>query len=56
MLGADATGGFVMFEIGDTQGAAVSALLRDAGFVHIGVARDLSGRDRVVWVIGERHG
>jgi release factor glutamine methyltransferase len=41
-------GGFVMFEIGDTQAAAVSSLLRDAGFAGVAVTRDLSGRDRVV--------
>lgn len=41
-------GGFVMFEIGDTQGPAVSSLLRDAGFADVEVVRDLSGRDRVV--------
>lgn len=43
-----APGGFVMFEIGDTQGAAVSTLLRDAGFAEVEVAPDLSGRDRIV--------
>jgi release factor glutamine methyltransferase len=47
-----AADGFVMFEIGDTQGSAVSSLLRDAGFARIEVVRDLSGRDRVV--IGAR--
>lgn len=41
-------GGFVMFEIGDTQSAAVSGMLHDAGLVCIEVTRDLSGRDRVV--------
>jgi release factor glutamine methyltransferase len=40
--------GFVMFETGDTQGPAVSSLLRDAGFAKTGVVQDLSGRDRVV--------
>jgi release factor glutamine methyltransferase len=43
-----APGGFMMFEIGDTQGEAVTSMLRDAGFAHTEVARDLSGRDRVV--------
>lgn len=42
------TGGFVMFEIGDTQGPAVSNLLRDGGFGTIEVLKDYAGRDRVV--------
>ncbi|HXV14790.1 MAG TPA: peptide chain release factor N(5)-glutamine methyltransferase [Candidatus Krumholzibacteria bacterium] len=41
--------GFVMFEIGDTQAAAVSALLQSAGFAGVGVDQDLAGCDRVVW-------
>jgi release factor glutamine methyltransferase len=41
-------GGFVMFEIGDTQAAAVSALLRDAGFGTVEVIMDYAGCDRVV--------
>ncbi|HEX6790237.1 MAG TPA: peptide chain release factor N(5)-glutamine methyltransferase [Candidatus Krumholzibacteria bacterium] len=41
-------GGFVMFEIGDTQGPAVGELLRSAGFGGVEVIQDLSGRDRVV--------
>jgi release factor glutamine methyltransferase len=43
-----ASGGFVMFEIGNTQADAVSALLRGTGFANVEVSRDLSGRDRVV--------
>jgi release factor glutamine methyltransferase len=43
-----AAGGFVMFEIGDTQAAAVSALLLEAGFPRVEITQDLSGRDRVV--------
>lgn len=43
-----APGGFVMFEIGDTQAAAVSAMLQDTGLARIEVIQDLSGRDRVV--------
>ena len=43
-----AADGFVMFEIGDTQGAAVSSMLRETGFAGVDVAKDLSGRDRVV--------
>lgn len=41
-------GGLVAFEIGYDQAAAVSGLLRVAGFVSIEVIRDLGGRDRVV--------
>jgi len=40
--------GFVMFEIGDMQAAAVSALLRAAGFAAVEVAKDYAGSDRVV--------
>lgn len=40
--------GFVMFEIGNTQAAAVSALLRGAGFADVEVAQDYAGHDRVV--------
>jgi release factor glutamine methyltransferase len=43
-----ATGGFAMFEIGDRQGAAVSSLLRGAGFGSIDVFKDYAARDRVV--------
>lgn len=43
-----APGGFVMFEIGDTQAAAVMELVRDAGFAKVFIIQDLSGRDRVV--------
>lgn len=41
-------GAFVMVEIGDTQGTAVSALFEAAGFSGIRVIKDLAGRDRVV--------
>lgn len=41
-------GGRVLLEIGPTQGAAVSEMLRDAGFAEIGLKRDLDGRARVV--------
>jgi len=41
-------GGRVVMEIGPTQAAAVSALLREAGLTLISVHRDLDGRDRVV--------
>jgi release factor glutamine methyltransferase len=43
-----ATGGMVMFEIGDTQADAVMEMLRGAGFAKVFVIQDLSGRDRVV--------
>lgn len=57
MLGARlASGGFVMFEIGDTQAAAVSAILADAGFARVHVVKDLSGRDRVVTARQETDG
>ena len=54
LFGHLAPGGVVMFEIGDTQGAAVIALLREAGFVDGSVTPDLSGRDRVVTAYRER--
>ncbi len=41
-------GGRVLFEIGPTQGAAVSELLAAQGFERIEIRRDLDGRDRVV--------
>jgi release factor glutamine methyltransferase len=41
-------GGFVAFEIGDTQAAAVGALLRDAGFRDVSVIRDLARLPRVL--------
>lgn len=41
-------GGRILLEIGPTQAAAVSALLRAQGFGAIEVMRDLDGRDRVV--------
>jgi release factor glutamine methyltransferase len=40
--------GRILIEIGIEQGAAVSALLRDAGFRETVVRPDLSGRDRLV--------
>jgi release factor glutamine methyltransferase len=39
-------------EIGETQGSAVSGLVRAAGFDEVSVLRDLAGRDRVV--VGRR--
>jgi release factor glutamine methyltransferase len=41
-------GGFAAFEIGETQGAAVSAIMENAGFVDVAVTPDHAGRDRVV--------
>lgn len=41
-------GGRLLVEIGPTQGAAVSALFRDAGLEDVAVHPDLDGRDRVV--------
>ena len=41
-------GGRLILEIGPTQGAAVTALLRAAGFDCVEIRPDLDGRDRVV--------
>ena len=41
-------GGMLFLEIGETQGAAVSGLMRMAGFDAVRVFPDLNGRDRVV--------
>ena len=41
-------GGRVLLEIGPTQGAAVSAMLRDHGLEDIRVHPDMDGRERVV--------
>ena len=40
--------GVFAVEIGWDQGAAVSALFREAGFADVKVVKDLSDRDRVV--------
>jgi release factor glutamine methyltransferase len=40
--------GIVTFEIGATQGAAVTALLRNASFLDVSVRKDFAGHDRVV--------
>lgn len=42
------TGGRLMVEIGPTQGAAVSALMAQAGLTAIRILQDWDGRDRVV--------
>lgn len=41
-------GGRILLEIGPTQGAAVTALLRQAGLERLAVHPDMDGRDRVV--------
>ena len=41
-------GGWLMVEIGPTQGAAVVAMFEDAGLHNIAIRPDLDGRDRVV--------
>ena len=40
--------GWMLFEIGYDQGEAVSKLMRDNGFSHVQVMKDLTGLDRVV--------
>jgi release factor glutamine methyltransferase len=49
-----APGGRVILEIGPTQGAAVAALLAEAGLEGVAVRPDLDGRDRIVaaWLPG----
>lgn len=45
-------GGWLLYEIGCSQGEDVSALMREAGFENIAVVKDLPGLDRVV--LGQR--
>lgn len=40
--------GYVFFEIGYNQGEAVSAMLREAGYVDVRIMQDLAHKDRVV--------
>lgn len=40
--------GYLCFEIGYDQAESVSAILKEHGFVHIAVKKDLAGLDRVV--------
>ena len=40
--------GYLFFEIGFDQGAAVKQLMMDAGFKEVAVIKDLAGNDRVV--------
>lgn len=42
------SGGRLLVEIGPTQGAAVAALMREAGLTEARILPDLDGRDRVV--------
>ena len=41
-------GGWLMYEIGCEQGADVSVIMRQNGFVDVAVKKDLAGLDRVV--------
>lgn len=41
-------GGWLLLEVGHTQGIEVSQLLKNAGFLDVEVSPDLAGRDRVV--------
>lgn len=41
-------GGLLAFEIGETQGEAVAALLAEAGFTRIQLRQDLNGLDRAI--------
>ena len=43
------SGGFIAFEIGDTQGAAVSEILKSCGYFGVSVQKDYSGNDRVAF-------
>jgi release factor glutamine methyltransferase len=45
-------GGWLVIEIGSSQGQAAGELLRSAGYVEVTVSEDLSGRDRVA--VGQR--
>jgi release factor glutamine methyltransferase len=45
-------GGTLVLEIGADQGAAVTAIMREAGLVDVDVRSDLSGRDRIA--VGHR--
>jgi release factor glutamine methyltransferase len=40
-------GGWLVLEIGSTQGDAVAALLSAGGFVEVGIRQDLAGHDRI---------
>ena len=40
--------GWLLFEIGFDQGEAVSRMMKDAGYQHVEVKKDLAGLDRIV--------
>ena len=42
-------GGWLFFEIGYDQGAALRTLLADLGYTEIGIRQDLAGLDRVAF-------
>ncbi|MFN2490444.1 MAG: peptide chain release factor N(5)-glutamine methyltransferase [Actinomycetota bacterium] len=42
------SGGWLVLEIGDRQGAVAGPLLHDAGYREVAVRRDLAGRERIV--------
>lgn len=42
-------GGWLFFEIGYDQGAALRTLLADFGYTEIGIRQDLAGLDRVAF-------
>jgi release factor glutamine methyltransferase len=41
-------GGSLVLEVGDDRGEEIASLLRELGYTDVGVAQDLTGRDRVV--------
>ena len=43
------SGGFLIFEIGEEQGEAVSEILKANGFKDVGIRKDAAGNDRVVF-------
>ena len=42
------SGGVITFEIGETQGRAVEAILKENGYYGVSVWEDYSGLDRIV--------
>lgn len=40
--------GWLMVEIGPTQGAAVVSMMETVGFTNVGIRKDMDGRDRVI--------
>ncbi len=47
--------GVLVVEIGETQGSAVLALARAAGFTDAAIHQDLAGRDRILLAVPELH-